>query len=58
MLPVAQRLHSGLNNVVRRREIRLAGTEADDVFTARLHFLRQGADGKRHRRLNGVNAVR
>ena len=50
-LIVLDRLDTGLLDVLRGREIRLAGAKADNVLALGLHLLEQRVDGERRRRL-------
>ena len=50
-LVVLNSLDTGLLDVLRGREIRLAGTKADNILAFCLHLLEQRVDGERRRRL-------
>src|ERR1019366_897203 len=53
-----QRLGGGVFDVVWGVEVRLAGTEADDVQTVRLHLLGLRVNGQRERPLQRCGAFR
>ncbi len=58
MVPgVTARLDRRLDDVSRRGEIRLAGTEADDGLTGGLERLGLGIDGQRGRRGDGLDST-
>ena len=53
---IGARRHGGGDDVLRRREVGLAGAEADDVLAGRLQRLGLGVDGERRRLGDGCEA--
>ncbi len=58
VLRIGARRGCRIDDVLRRCEVGLAGTETDDVFTSGLHGLGLGVDGERGRRSNGSETSR